>query len=254
MNRAQEAGITVRLLGATAVRLQAAAHADLFYRLNRLGAREKTFTDIDLAAYSKQRANLRKLLEKELGYKVDQYSILMHGNDRMILHHPEGKYSIDVFYDKLQYSHEVHFGSSPKDGRLSYDPVTISPTDLFLEKAQIHEISEKDIKDLVTLLAACQLSHEEGRGHINRTHIGNVLAKDWGFWYDACSNLDKVVHFAQRYRDEGKLDAELLQTILARISDLRRTIDETPRSKNWEKRSKDGTSKKWWNDVEERHR
>jgi len=26
------------------------------------------------------------------------------------------------------------------------------------------------------------------------------------------------------------------------------------KTKNWQKRSKDGTSKKWWNDVEERHR
>lgn len=254
VNRAQEAGITVRLLGATAVRLQAGAHADLFYRLDRLGSAGKTFTDIDLAAYSKQRSNLRKFLEKTLGYKLDQYSVLMHGSERMILHHPEGKYSIDVFFDKLQYSHSIHFGSNPHEGRLSLDPVTISSTDLVLEKTQIHEINEKDIKDLVTLFAACEISDEEGRGRINRRHIGKVLAHDWGFWYDVRSNLDKVVHFAQRYKGEGRLDSGLLATVMERISDLKTTIDETPKSKNWEKRNKDGTKKKWWNDVEERHR
>ena len=254
VNQAQEAGITVRLLGATAVRLQAGARADLFYRLDRLGSAGKTFTDIDLAAYSKQRSNLRKFLEKTLGYRLDQYSVLMHGNDRMILHHPDGKHSIDVFYDKLRYSHDVHFGSGPRDGRLSLDPVTISPTDLVLEKIQIHEINEKDVKDLITLFAACEIADEEGRGRMNRKHIGNVLANDWGFWYDALSNLDKVVHFAQRYKEEGRLEAELLETVVEKISNLKRTVDETPKTKSWEKRSREGTKKKWWNDVEERHR
>jgi len=254
VNQAQEAGLTVRLLGAMAVKVQAGAHADLFYRLDRLGSAEKTFTDIDLVAYSRQRSNLHKFLEDALRYRLDQYAVLMHGRDRTILHHPEGKYSIDVFFDKLSYSHEIDFGSNPDNGRLSLDPVTISPTDLVLEKIQIHEINEKDIKDLVTLFASCQTSDQEGRGRINRKHIGQVLAGDWGFWYDANSNLDKVVHFAQKYEEEGKLDSERLKTVLTRINDLKKAIEETPKTKQWKKREKDGTRKKWWNDVEERTR
>ena len=254
VNQAQEAGLTVRLLGALAVRVQAGAHADLFYQLDRLGSAGKTFTDIDLVAYSKQRSNLHKFLEDALRYRLDQYAVLMHGRDRTILHHREGKYSIDVFFDKLSYSHEIHFGSNPDSGRLSLDPVTISPTDLVLEKIQIHEINEKDIKDLVTLFASCETSDQEGRGMISRKHVGQVLAEDWGFWYDANLNLDKVIHFAQRYKEEGKLDSERLETVLTRINDLRKTIEETPKTKQWKKREKDGTKKKWWNDVEERIR
>ncbi|MGA2238654.1 MAG: hypothetical protein ABSG74_05535 [Candidatus Bathyarchaeia archaeon] len=254
VNQAQEAGLTVRLLGAMAVKVQAGAHADLFYRLDRLGSAGKTFTDIDLVAYSRQRSNLHKFLENALRYRLDQYAVLMHGRDRTILHHPEGKYSIDVFFDKLSYSHEVHFGSNPDNGRLSLDPVTISPTDLVLEKIQIHEINEKDIKDLVTLFASCEISDQEGRGRINRKHIGQVLAGDWGFWYDANLNLDKIIHFAQKYREDGKLDSEYLNSVLTRISDLRKTIEEAPKTRQWKKREKDGTRKKWWNDVEERTR
>jgi hypothetical protein len=178
----------------------------------------------------------------------------MHGRDRTILHHPEGKYSIDVFFDKLSYSHEIHFGSNPASGRLSLDPVTISPTDLVLEKIQIHEINEKDIKDLVTLFASCEASDQEGRGRVSRKHIGQVLAEDWGFWYDANLNLDKVTHFAQRYKEDGKLDSERLETVLTRVNDLKKEIEETPKSKQWKKREKIGTKKKWWNDVEERTR
>jgi hypothetical protein len=254
VNQAQEAGLTVRLLGAMAVKVQAGAHADLFYRLDRLGSAGKTFTDIDLVAYSRQRSNLHKFLEDALRYRLDQYAVLMHGRDRTILHHPEGKYSIDVFFDKLSYSHEIDFGSNPDNGRLSLDPVTISPTDLVLEKIQIHEINEKDIKDLVTLFASCEASDQEGRGRINRKHVGQVLAEDWGFWYDANLNLDKVVHFAQKYEEEGKLDSERLKTVLTRINDLKKAIEETPKTKQWKKREKDGTRKKWWNDVEERTR
>jgi hypothetical protein len=254
VNQAQEAGLTVRILGAIAVRLQAASHIDLFYRLERLGSSGKTFTDIDLVAYSKQRPSLHKFLENILHFKLDQYAVLMHGRDRTILHHPEGRYLIDVFFDRLRYSHEIYFGSNPHDGRLSLDPVTISPTDLVLEKTQIHEINEKDIKDLVTLFAACPVSGQEGRGQINRRYIGEVLVDDWGFWYDANSNLDKVIQFAQRYKEDGRLDAEILKTILARINDLKKGIDEAPKTKQWKKREKDGTKKKWWNDVEERTR
>jgi len=254
VSQAQEAGLTVRLLGALAVRVQAGAHADLFYRLDRLGSAESAFTDVDIVAYSRQRSKLHKFLENTLRYKLDQYAVLMHGRDRTVLHHPEGKYSIDVFFDKLHYSHEIHFGSNPGNGRLSLDPVTISPTDLVLEKTQIHEINEKDIKDLVTLFASCEVSDQEGRGKISRKHIGNILADDWGFWYDANSNLEKVTHFAQRYKEDGKLDSVLLRTVLAGISDLKRTISETPKTKQWKKREKEGTKKKWWNDVEERSR
>jgi len=254
VNQAQEVGLTVRLLGALAVRVQSSAHVDLFYRLDRLGSAGKTFTDIDLAAYSRQRSNLHKFLEDTLRYRLDQYSVLMHGRDRTVLHHPEGRHSMDVFFDKLRYSHEIYFGSDPDDGRLSLDPITISPADLVLEKTQIHEINEKDIKDLVTLFASCEISDQEARGKINRRHVGNVLADDWGFWYDANSNLDKVIHFAQKYKEDGKLDSELLRVISERIEDLKKAIEETPKTKQWKKREKDGTKKKWWNDVEERAR
>jgi hypothetical protein len=32
---------------------------------------------------------------------------------------------------------------------------------------------------------------------------------------------------------------------------LLKIIEEEPKSKNWMKRAKEGTSKKWWRDVEE---
>ena len=196
---------------------------------------------------------MHKLL-KRLGYNVDQYAIMMHGNERTIFHHPEGKYSVDVFYDKLRYSHEIHFGSNPKGGRLALDPMTISPTDLILEKLQIHEIDEKDIKDIVTLLAACEISDQEGRGKINHTHITKLLAEDWGFCYDARANMEKVSHFARKYGEEEKLDLQLLEKVLSGISHLSSSIDETPKTEDWQRRSKDGTNKKWWNEVEERSR
>jgi hypothetical protein len=68
------------------------------------------------------------------------------------------------------------------------------------------------------------------------------------------ANLEKVKHFARRYNDDERLDSELLKTILERISDLKKAIDEVPKTKQWKKREKDGTRKKWWNDVEERSR
>ncbi len=100
------------------------------------------------------------------------------------------------------------------------DPLTISLTDLVLEKTQIHEINEKDIKDLITLFAACEVSDQEGRGQTNSSDIGSILANDLGFLVRRL--LDKVAHFAKKYREEDKLDDQLFQTVLARRPSTRR--------------------------------
>ena len=252
VEEATQKGIHLRLLGAIAIRLNSSNHADLFLRLNRLNAENK-FTDIDFAAYGKERGQVRRLLQG-LGFAVNQQSLMMHGNSRMIFENAQKGYSIDVFFDGLHFSHDVEFGRDPQEERLSLHPLTLPPADLALEKLQIHEINEKDLKDLVLLFAANSIGNNEGESVINGKHIASILSNDWEFWYEAKLNLEKLQKFLGNYVDEKRVDPEVGTTIRTRIEELTRLIDEESKSKDWQKRSKAGPQKKWWRDVEERSR
>jgi hypothetical protein len=245
-------GIHLRLLGAIAIRLNSSSHADLFLRLNRLNSEDK-FTDIDLAAYSKERGQVRKLLQ-QLGFAVNQNALMMHGNSRMIFESAEKGYAIDVFFDGLRFSHDVEFVRGSNEGRLALHPLTLPAADLVLEKLQIHEINEKDLKDLVLLFAANSIGNSEGENVVNGKHIASTLSNDWEFWHEAKLNLEKLQKFLSNYVDEKKVDAQVAATIRIRIEELTRMIDEEPKSKDWQRRSKSGSQKKWWRDVEERSR
>jgi hypothetical protein len=244
--------IFLRLLGAMGVRINASKHEDLFLRLNRLNSTQE-FTDIDFAAYSTQRSQVTKLL-KELGYEIDRNALLRFGNSRIIVHQHVKGYSADVFFDRLHYSHDVVFGHKPESGRLHLSPLTISPEDLALEKLQIHEINEKDIKDLIVLFVANIIGNTDGENVINGGYIAETLADDWEFWYEVTINLDKVRKFLPRYRSEGLIDAKTEIVVLNRIEELTTLINDHPKSRKWQKRERAGAEKKWWRDVEERSR
>jgi hypothetical protein len=252
VDEASQRGIHLKLLGAVAIRLNASKHADLFLRLNRLNSENK-FTDIDLAAYGKQRIHVRRLLQ-DLGFEINQQSLLMHGNSRMIFEHAQKGYSLDVFFDKLQFSHDVEFGRRPGEGRLGLNPLTLPPADLVLEKLQIHEINEKDLKDLVLLFAANAVGDSEAENVINGKHIASILSSDWEFWYEAKLNLEKLLEFLGSYVNEKLIEADAEAFVRSRVEELSKLIDEEPKSNDWQKRSRAGPEKKWWRDVEERSR
>jgi len=50
------------------------------------------------------------------------------------------------------------------------------------------------------------------------------------------------------------VEADVEAIVRGRVEELTRLIDEEPKSKDWQKRSKAGPEKKWWRDVEERSR
>jgi hypothetical protein len=247
---AQKKGVTIRILGALAVRLHGNNSPELFLKLARLGNTDRLFTDVDLVAYSKQKGKLRGLFEDELKFRAEIWSLLSM-KDRIIYQHQDGSFKIDVFLDRLNYSHEVNFGSDPKKGRLGLDSPTITLADIMLEKLQIHQINDKDVKDVVILLHEHAISSGEGKETIDAKYIASVLARDWGFFHDASTNLGKVRELASEYAKRGLITADILSGIEEKIGQLLRYSEEQPKSKGWVSREKVGTQKQWWNDVEE---
>jgi hypothetical protein len=247
---AQSRGIILRVLGAVAAYLHCSENesAIMFFRSVGRVDGGALFTDVDLIGYSKQRKQLVSLM-RELGFDENRAINTLFGHKRMVFFRDGVK--VDIFFDKLEFSHDVFFGNEPGKGRLELDYPTISLTDLLLEKLQIHQINKKDIIDVMAILMTHDVGDANGREVIHAGYIGRILSDDWGFWYDALENLRKIESFAGRFRDEGLITAEQHAMILQNIEKLRFAIEGSEKTKNWVKRAKTGTSKPWYREVED---
>ena len=226
-------GITLRLMGAVAVRIHCPEFRDLHIRL------ERPLTDIDLMTLKKHKKQVEELF-MDMGY--DWYVPKWYARGRYIFVDPETKLLTDVFFDKLEMCHTIDFR-----GRLEVDYPTISLADIMLEKLQIVEINEKDIKDMIVLLR----EHDVGDSDeemVNGRYIAKLFADDWGFWYTATTNLKKLKGFLDKYEI---LTDEDRRVVAERIDKLMAMIDEEPKTKKWQKRAKVGTKKIWYRKVEE---
>ncbi len=220
--------------------------------LGRFGEGLPMFTDLDLAGYSKQSRAISGFF-RQLDFKPNELVNGLFGERRLIYFAPEGRYRVDVFLNKLEFSHDVQFGDKPGSGRLELDFPTISLTDIVLEKLQIHHINRKDLIDLAVLFLGHEVSENDvgQKETVGGGYVAGLLSDDWGFWYDADNNLDKVRAQAGNLTSEGKLTAQQLVTISQRVDKLARVLEESPKSKNWEKRAKVGAKKPWYREVEE---
>jgi hypothetical protein len=252
VEKAQSRGVYMRILGSLAayIRSRNNGSADVFKSLGRFGEGMPLFTDLDLAAYGKQRGEIHKVF-RELGFEPDTMVNGMFGHKRLIYYHPKGKYHVDVFLNKLEFSHDVEFGEKPGSGRLELDYPTISPADIVLEKLQIHDINRKDLIDLISVFVAHDVQEQYGKDVIDGGYISKILTDDWGFWYDATTNLRKTREVLETVTKEGKLTGEQSDTVSRRMDQLLKIIDAAPKTRNWEKREKAGTKKSWYREVEE---
>ena len=239
---AEKQGLIVRVMGGAGIRLRTLEFEDLGRRLARLGEGEQEFTDLDFMTYKKFRKPLQGFLEG-LGYSKRRATLSSAASERQIYFHEHGWFFVDVFFDKLMVAnHRLDFR-----GRLEIDPLTLSPTDLLLEKLQIVGFSEKDFKDTLMLLLAHDLSEEDDRDAIDTKHVAALLSKDWGFWYTLTTNLKGIKDLLPKVEALTEGDA---RTISSRIEALLSRIEAEPKSMGWRARSKIGPKKRWYEPVE----
>jgi len=242
---AERQKIIVRIMGAIAFRIHTPGLADLHKRLSRLGKVGAEFTDLDLVTYGKFNSKLEPFFTG-IGYPADEnakYQVHLWAQ-RQFYNDRSGRLHIDVFLDKLEMSHTIDF-----KGRLELDSPTIPLAELLLEKTQIVQINEKDIKDTIILLLGHEIGNDDA-DRINGKYIGSLLAGDWGLWYTTTMNLDKIRGFSSKYdqlSEKEKLD------VGQKIDVLRKYIDDEPKATKWKLRARIGPSRKWYRDVEERY-
>jgi hypothetical protein len=196
------------------------------------------FKDLDLAAFEKNSSAIYKLFVKELGFTEDVEANALFGMYRNIYFHP--KFSIDIFYDVLRFSHRIGLAGRFPPG------FTLSPEDLFLGKAQIHAITPPDLVDIAALLTAIPLDR------MDRDYLTRLLGDDWGLWYDARANVERVARMLDSWHAEGRrLPAPALDQARSRANGGLDYLDRMPKSRKWERRAAKGTAEQWFEDVDE---
>ncbi len=242
VEQSQQRGLTLRVMGGAGIRLRTLEHEDLGRRLARLGEGEQEFTDLDFMSYKQCRNGMQAFFEG-LGYRKRRATLSSAASERQIYFHEHGWFFVDVFFDKLMVAnHRLDFR-----GRLDLNPLTLSPTDLLLEKLQIVGFSEKDFKDSLVLLFAHELTEDDREDTINSAHIASLLSGDWGFWYTLTSNLKGMKDLLPRTE---ALSQEEARVIGGRVETLLSAIEAEPKSMGWKARSRIGTKKRWYEPVE----
>jgi hypothetical protein len=235
LGAARQAGVTLRLLGALAFRRRCPRYGRLQDQLGR------KYTDIDFAGYGREVTGIRRVLAAH-GYAEDSGLYVESEGSRMVFEHPDTRLHLDVFLDKLEFSHTIWWM-----GRLEVDDVTIPLAELVLEKMQILEINEKDLIDTIMLL----LEHPLGDTDDDTINVGlmaRLCAADWGLWRTTTMNLAKTAQMAHTYTE---LDTDEKKRVGEQVAAILRRIEEEPKARKWRWRSRIGDRKKWYRDVGE---
>src|SRR5499427_1656301 len=145
---AADASLGLKLLGGLAVRVLCPEFPP---RLRR-------DQDIDFACVAKQRKKVADYLDKA-GCEPDRRFNNLNGDRQMYFTAPSGR-PIDVMVDRLTMCHVLDF--RPGFRRL---PLTLDGVDILLSKLQIVELNEKDVRDILQLLAGLPVrSAADGSG------------------------------------------------------------------------------------------
>jgi hypothetical protein len=246
---AAEAGLGLKLLGGLAVRVIC---PDFPPRL-RAGQ------DMDFACLSKGRKAVAAYLEQS-GCQPDRRFNNLNGDRQMYFTAPSGR-PVDVMVDRLTMCHTLDF--RPSFSRL---PFTLDVVDVLLTKLQIVELNEKDVRDLLQLLAAVPLSDAPGQDGasppraapaaarqpgqvIDTGRFGKLLGTDWGWWRTVTGNLEKLPALAAE-RPELVPPGPPLDPVGA-CGQLLDVAGSAPKTMKWRLRANVGDRVRWYELPEE---
>ena len=228
-------GLKLRVLGSLAFHI----HCPQYDRLQKeLG---RAYTDIDYAGYKTQASQVGKFLSG-LGYLEDLDVNVLFAGERLIFNHPSNGLHIDIFFDKLNFCHEISWLN-----RLEVDNPTLPLAEMLLEKMQIVKINEKDIIDTLMLLLEHPLG-EDDHETIHIARISSLCAHDWGLWRTVTMNLGKVAQLGQKYEQLTNAERDHLSSQV-QLALMR--INAEPKTLTWKMRAKIGDRVKWYQEVDD---
>jgi hypothetical protein len=191
---------------------------------------------------SKRSKRLGALME-EAGLEPDDAFNAVHGRTQLRFAEPAGGLSVDVILDRFAMSHELDFRD-----RIDRLPHTLDPTDLLLSKLQIVELNEKDLHDIVLLLAGHPVSEDDDPKAISLARYGEVVRSDWGWWRTTTGNLERLT---QADRSSLPVGEDTPHDPVAAAQALRAHAEEVPKTMSWKMRAKVGERVRWYELPEE---
>jgi hypothetical protein len=223
----------LRLIGGTAVWFQC------------LSARRpplaRPYGDIDFISVSKNNRELTHFFETR-GYEADKLFNALHGAQRLNFTDSLRGRAVDVLLDRFVMCHTLELRE-----RLALDATTIPVTDLLLTKAQVIQLNEKDIKDILALL----VDHEvDGDGGIDLARLGEVTGRDWGFEHTIRKTFSEVRETAGSFG----LAPGQTAAIEANVTAITAALDTAPKTQKWRIRARVGERLRWYAEPEEARR
>jgi hypothetical protein len=228
---AARAGLTIRVLGGVAVHMQAPPETPLPPR---------SIGDIDLAI---KQGGWRALADflKSSGYAADDMFNALNGARRLLFFDHTNHRKMDVFVGEFEMCHSI-----PIAGRLEKDPMTIPLAELLLTKLQIVQLTERDVRDIYSLIYHHAVSAGDGSG-IEADFIADLCAKDWGLWRTCTATIEQSL---ARLPDYG-LPSDASVIVAVRLSKLSKQIEQAPKTARWKLRARVGDRVRWYDEPEE---
>jgi len=224
---AKEKGVTLRLLGGVGFYFRCPSA--------RQPSLSRRYVDMDFMAHAKQSKGIKQLFVG-LGYVPRDLFNAMQGYKRLIFNDIEHQRRVDVFLDEFKMCHNFNFKN-----RMELDDQTIPIADLLATKLQIVEINEKDMKDILTVFLDFDVSKTDSNA-INGDYLAKLSSDDWGIYKTFMTNLNKIL---ASVGDHGLDDAQK-EKIIGRMNQLKKMIEESPKSFRWKMRARVGENVKWY--------
>jgi len=232
LERAEDHGLALRVLGGVAIRLRAPGELP--------PALARTYGDADFMTAKGASGDAQKFFRNE-GYEPHVAFNALHGTERLLFFDDGNERQVDVFVGSFNMSHKI-----PVKDRLALEPRTLPLAELLVTKLQIAELNEKDVRDAFALFHGHAVNEGDGES-INAARVAELCSTDWGLWRTLTGNLNACREFLFRY----DFSEEERARIRDRIATLLEHIDREPKSRGWKLRARIGERKRWYTTPEE---
>jgi hypothetical protein len=231
----QEQGLSAKLIGGVACALHQHDDAQTEF-LRSLG-------DVDLVVPAGTERNAARALE-HLGWEGRRRFNALHGDQRMMFDRRQDGLKLDVMIGDLRMCQVVALDQEWRQAGLA-----VTVTTLLLTKLQIHELTDRDITDILGLLVGHDVAASGGGAHdvLSASALAEVAGESWE-WY---RSIDGSLATLEVACSQGRVPATYSTVVADRVGRVRDAIHEAPKSRRWRLRSRIGERKRWYNEPEE---
>jgi hypothetical protein len=231
VDAADRHGIVLRLFGGVAIwaRCPSARRAPL----------ARPYNDIDFVTRAGSTSAVTAFFAGQ-GYEPNRMFNALHGAQRLMYADRARGRIVDVLVDRFVMCHRLDLRD-----RLVPDARTLPLADLLLTKLQVVELNEKDLKDLLALLADHDLDGDDAA--IGTARILAVTGDDWGLEHTIRGTLARVRDAA----GSRGLDGTVAEVVCSRIDRLVEVLDGARKTLRWRMRARLGERVRWYELPEE---